>query len=424
MNKLLYFLDLCKRIGKSFSFFYYIKSASYFLKTIFVPMNYDIVFVQHNHFNRNSEGSNPFFVPFLDLCKKHNLKYIIFEEVSISGNFSMYPRNPNAHPMDFLKVIQLGLRKIFSNKNVDYTDYIKFYEREMKVVKLITTVFFRRFKSKAYVVLAHNNVELWRSINHTANIIDYQHGMIWDGHDTTIVNSSAAKIKVYNNVISMVYGKGFKNLLIGNDTSGFYTEDNVIDIGYYHEISAKEEKRNQKVILYTLQNVDMDNNTKYYEMVRNILYANRQFLEENGYKVLIKNHPRYNRADKLVFGQSLSFVQFVDDNIPLIDILDKVSIHITSKSTTTFDVGLKGIPTIFIDMLDIRSPKDMFMCQYQYPYENFLIKEQQRLKNVLEYLEEERIYQEVSDNIYVWARSFYQDFDGSKLIKLINEGDI
>lgn len=409
-------------INKSFSYKHFYKSIKYFISHNFYKEEYDVVFVYHNHFNRGGNGENMFFEPFISTCKEHDINYKVFEETSLDGKFSMYPRNKDAIPLDFLTLVQFILRKIFSSNRIDYSNYDNFYKREVKVSKVLKTIFFRQFKSKIYIVLAHNNVELWRVVDPKSIIIDYQHGMIWNGHDNILVNSMPAEIKVYNDLTIMLYGKGFKQLLLENDKTNFFNDKNTIDIGYYLPISPLNKKLNNKVILYTLQNVDLESNTEYYNMIKNLLYDNKEFLEKNGYKVLIKNHPRYNRNDKLTFDEDLSFVSFVDDNILIDDLVDKVSIHLTSKSTTTFDLALKGIPTIFTDMLDVRSPRDMFINQYNYPFENYIMKDVKELESVLLNLENENIFNETSIEVYNWARKFYQDFDNNKIIKLLKSG--
>jgi len=399
------------------------KSLKFFLKLLFIKKNYDVVFVSFNHFNRGKNGENIFFKPFIDVCKNNNLNYVYLEETDLKGAFNNYPRNKDAIPLDFITFLQVILRKLFSKENRDYSKYDIYYEREIKVSKFLKRLFFKNFKSNVYIMLAHNNVVLWREINKKAFIMDYQHGMIWNGHDSTMINNKPAPIKKLNNVKTLVYGKGFQELLISNDKTNFFNKKNVIPIGYYLPINSFKHKNNNKIILYTLQNVDMESNEKYYNIIKKIIFTNADFFEKNGYKIFFKNHPRYDKNDKLVFDKHFSFIYFINDNLSLKEFLrtKNVSIHITSKSTTAFDVALRGIPTIFIDMLKIRSPREMFVEQYKYPFENFIINKPIQLQKILNELENTEYYNKVSSKVYEWARYFYSDFDEKLFFKLVKQ---
>jgi len=400
------------------------KSILYFIFTIFKSRDYDIVFVYLNHFNK--EGKNPFLRNFIEISKKEKLKYIEFEETDLKGAYSHYPRNPEAIPLDFITLIQVLLRKIFTKKDKNYSieEYDNYYEREKKVSKWIKTIFFRKFNATMYIVLANNNVTLWREINPSVKIIDYQHGMIWNGHDTTLVDREPHQIKTKNSIINMVYGKGFRDLLIDFDETNFYSQNNAIDIGFYKKLSPYQKREKKRLILYSLQNVDLSSNKEYYEIIKKIIYTNKNYFIDNNYQVVFKNHPRYDRDDKLVFKEELSFISWIDDNVSIDKIIDDISLHITSKSTTAFDLALKGIPTIFVDMLASRSPKDIFFNQYNYPIKEFILSDEVRLQYLLSIIEDDEKYQEYSRLVYNWAREFYQDFDEEKFLNLLKEAEV
>jgi hypothetical protein len=100
-------------------------------------------------------------------------------------------------------------------------------------------------------------------------------------------------------------------------------------------------------------------------------------------------------------------------------IIDDISLHITSKSTTAFDLALKGIPTVFVDMLESRSPKDIFFNQYNYPIKEFILSDEVRLQYLLSIIEDDEKYQEYSQLVYNWAREFYQDFNEEKFLSFL-----
>ena len=71
-------------------------SAGYFIKLIFIPKKYDVVFVSSVVFNRGSDSENILFRPMIDCCKKNNLKYVIFEDTDLKGIFSNFNRSKEA----------------------------------------------------------------------------------------------------------------------------------------------------------------------------------------------------------------------------------------------------------------------------------------------------------------------------------------
>ena len=65
--------------------------------------------------------------------------------------------------------------------------------------------------------------------------MDYQHGIIFDGHEESIKYGKLPIIKQLNNIITLVYGDAFKNILINNDATGFIVK-NVITVGLKKEL--------------------------------------------------------------------------------------------------------------------------------------------------------------------------------------------
>ena len=392
-----------KKIIKSFLFFIKIKK-------------YDIVFVYLNHFNRGIKNENYFLIPFLEICRKNDLSYIMIEETDLKGAYSNYPRNNDAIPLDFITLLQVFLRKLYKLKSKNYRDY---YEREVKISNRIKFFFLRNFEAKNFILLAHNNAVLWRTVCPDAKIFDYQHGMIWNGHDGTLVNGIPAPVKTFNNIISLLYGEGFQRVLLENDKTGFYNKDTAPVIGFYHEIEKYKKSANNKCILYTLQNVDLDTNEHYYSTTLQVIDALRPFAENHNYRIYIKNHPRYDINDPLPLEVDLSNIQILDDNVSILDIQHEISIHITSKSTTAFDLALKGIPTIFIDMLEERSPFNMFFQQYHYPLHDFRVSDPDQLAGLLHKLENLEYYSKSCLSVYEWACGFYQKFDEKLFLTMI-----
>lgn len=405
---------------KKIDFINFFKSFYFFIISIFLKNNYDVIFLTHRHFNRGKNGENLFFKPFLEYCEKNKLKYLIYEENSLDGKFDMFPRNTKAVPLDFISLLQRILRILYSKNTVDYKIYKNFYDREKKISNILK-IFLKNNCSKRFILLAHNNVELIRYCFPHSDIYDYQHGIIWNGHENILENSKASDIKVLNNIKTLLYGESFKNLMIKYDDLNYYSNDNLINIGYYHSIEKIKDKNNNKNILYTLQNVDMHSYEDYYKSIINLLLESKEYLENNNYKIFIKNHPRYDREQKINIPKELRFVTIIDDNKNINSLINTISIHITSKSTTAFDMALNSIPTIFTNLIELRSPIEMFKLQYNYPLDNLIINNSNDFVDALKFLEKDTNYLNVYTKVYDWANNFYQKFDKNILENILEK---
>ena len=67
-------------------------------KNIIFARKAKVLFFYPQHFNRSSEGTNPFFDPMLRACEEYGISYKLVEEQS----GTTHPRNPNAIKGDTL----------------------------------------------------------------------------------------------------------------------------------------------------------------------------------------------------------------------------------------------------------------------------------------------------------------------------------
>ena len=95
-----------------------------------------------------------------------------------------------------------------------------------------------------------------------------------------------------------------------------------------------------------------------------------------------------------------------DNNTPISDLLDEVSLHITFHSTSAFDAAINGVPTIFIDMLKPFSPNEMFFNQYEYPCEDLVINNTYDLKEILLDFENKDIFEKIAVTSMNGLKSF------------------
>ena len=122
---------------------------------------------------------------------------------------------------------------------------------------------------------------MWRYINPKACIVDYQHGVICNGHEGYIKDQCPPKVKSSNNISTLVYGNPFKKILIQNDKSGFYSEDNVITVGLNKNLNTKKRMYSStKKILFTLQitpDFTKEVNESYVKIIENLIDNNSDF---------------------------------------------------------------------------------------------------------------------------------------------------
>ena len=91
----------------------FFSSMHYFLKLIFIPKDYDVVFVSSETFNRGKGGENFLFKPMIEFCKKNNLNYIIFEDPYFKS-YTDYTKNEESISLDFILIAQIILKKIYN----------------------------------------------------------------------------------------------------------------------------------------------------------------------------------------------------------------------------------------------------------------------------------------------------------------------
>ena len=388
-------------------------STFYFLKLIFVAKKYDVVFVCSTAFNRGENRENILFKPMLEYCKKNSINYVIFEETYFKSYLD-YSKNEESISLDFILITQIILKKIYNLIYSKPTNIDEVYFQDLKISKILKTLFFNKFDSAVYITLIWSNVTLWRSINPSACIVDYQHGIIINGHEGYIQDNEPPKVKLKNNITTLVYGDWFKQTLIDNDKSNFYSHKNVITVGA-HKILNKKNKisTNNKKIIFTLQltpDFQKKDNDLYVKTVEKIIDANASFLSNNNYEIIFKHHPRYSTHHCPDIKTKYDFMSF-DNETSISDLLKSASLHMTFYSTSAFDAATMAIPTIFIDILEPFSPNDIFLKQYKYPCKDLTIKDYKDFRNILVSMDKKEIFSQCCDDVYLWSKEFYHDFN-------------
>tara|TARA_Y100000385_G_scaffold289286_1_gene358243 strand:- start:2912 stop:4165 length:1254 start_codon:yes stop_codon:yes gene_type:complete len=389
-------------------------SLFYFIKLIFVTKKYDLVFVSSNYFNRGNNDKNLLFEPMIESCIKNKLNFIILEDTDLKGEYQNFRRSNNSIPFDFITLLQVILRKCYDLRYKKPTTEKDLYLREFKISKILKKFFFRKFTSKVYITLLWNNVTLWRTVDPDSCVIDYQHGIIFNGHDGYIKDDSPPNIKSRNNVHTFVHGNIFKKILINGDKSGFYRDNNVINIGLKKVTNTKSiTTTNSKKILFSLQIVpDFTDEViyRYIDKVKKLLDFNAEFFSKNDYKIIFKHHPRYTSKNCPEINFEYDFIELNEEK-SIENLLNSVDLHMTFHSTSAIDAAMMGIPTIFIDMHEQFSPYEIFINQYKYPLKNYVVKDLKDLQRILVILEDKQIYSDSCNTIYSWSRELASNYN-------------
>ena len=395
----------------------FLSSFIYFIKLIFTSKNYDVVFISSSIFNRGQEGENYLLSPMIKYCVENELNYVVFEETYFKS-YSSYKVNKKSTPFIFISLMQIILRKLFNFLNKKPITKNEIYLQEVKISNILKKIFFTKFHSKVYITLNWSNTTLWRTINPDACIVDYQHGTIWNGHHGFLKDGYPPEVIIKNNIMTLVHGELFKNLLIHNDKSKFFKDANVIKVGLNKgPFRASKNLVNNKKILFTLQiapDFNLQENMQNVKIINKVLDTNAKFLLDHGYEIIFRHHPRYSKFNCPDIKIDHEYVRF-DNKTPLSELLSSCSIHITFSSTSSLDAAMLSIPSIFIDMHShwLLSPNEIFFKQYKYPCKDLVVRNFKDLELILLKLETKTFFESASNDVYKWSKDLYSNFDES-----------
>ena len=136
------------------------KSFIFFLKSQFINTNFDVIFTSSISFNREKNFLNPYFEPFIEICKKENLEFVVFEEPDLGRAFKNMLHGKHSVSLFLITFTEIIFRKLFFFVNAS--------KREAYIRKIIKTLYFRNISSSNIVTLIHHKVDLWRFCFHTA----------------------------------------------------------------------------------------------------------------------------------------------------------------------------------------------------------------------------------------------------------------
>ena len=374
-------------------------------------MKKNVLFYYPQHFNRSEEGTNPFFDPLLDTCNKYGISYDLLEEPDGGTD---KPRNPKAKQADVFFWTVTVIRKIFSIllKKKD------FYQREKFVAKTLNWLTFNKYKYDRYVTISGSMFHLFASLNTKGKVFDLQHGVVYK-HHPTFFEEENLKLKpyFYNSQLNFLFwGKGYEDCFIRGEED--ILRGRTFIIGYPEKLARGGDmerfKKNEenKWIVISLQfthSITMEERIQQKELLWQFL----EQIENLGYEVLLKNHPRYNKSIEIddIFNRFKN-VKLTSHTLEYLS--QNALLHVTFYSTTAFEFASYGIPTYFLYNKEQPIGETLFKGEYGYPlYWNLSI------ENVVKKLCNPDNRKEDSNLVLEWYNKFYASFNEKSFIKAL-----
>tara|TARA_B110000914_G_C15495112_1_gene462818 strand:- start:409 stop:1482 length:1074 start_codon:yes stop_codon:yes gene_type:complete len=353
---------------------------------VLIKRKYDVIFYYPQHFNRGVNNDNQFFKHILLSCDRNNISYIVFEEPDFTVNNK---RNSKATPFDFIYIVIILLRKLYSSK---LTAQLK----DQKIGGFISRLFFRNLYFNNYITLSQSMLSVFRGINPDALLYDLQHGIIHNNKENYLVGGVAESNLVDNEASLFLSGASYKNILVSNEKLNYFQNHAlVIGSNIPSKINLHESFNNN--ILITLQ-FTHDHTAEQNEMLFKEL--SKFVASSKEVKFYLKNHPRFNDEVNLSELLKLPNVMMAPNDIN--ECFSLCSLHATAYSTSTFEAALLGIPTILILT---KTEFNYFQKEFSYP-----------LNNVIGEFDSILFYQEKSKIIKNWATAYYTPFNEPNFI--------
>lgn len=368
-----------------------------------------ILFYYPQHFNRNEEGTNPFFKPLLETCQRHNISYRLYEEPGGNG----LPHDHKAKSArNFLLLVRI-VRKIVSlllkHKN--------YYEREKVVAKIVNSLTLGYYKSDIYITISGSMFCLFASLNPCAQVYDLQHGILCKRHKTFFDQTTHKLRSQYKNpnLKFMLWGDGFKRILVKGDEEVMNNKVNVIGHPLYSNFVVKRlyaKKCGIHNILFSLQLTD-DLSTAQLESMKNEIVEVLEQTKDMNVIIWMKHHPRYNNCIDIsdLFNK---YHHAKQTNKTLADLSKKIDLHLTFFSTSAFEYASYGIPTFFCNTSIQNDGINMFYDEFNYP-----LYESQSLKEVIETLNNPTTYELHSTIVKDWCAKHFSPYNESEFLKIV-----
>lgn len=365
----------------------------------------DVVFYYPRHFNRDADGTNPYFKPLIELCKNNSIKYIALEEPAAG-----YPSDNHSIKADVLVYFALVMHRILIN-----IMGLSLHEADKRIGRLIDALTFHRLRAKTYITISNSMIDVLGELNPRGNVYDLQHGIIYYGHPGYFLSEKKLRpaFKIANRRV-LLWGTLYKDNL-RELPGGIDSDKKFIVAGYplYKKIDATSTMKD-KVIMVSLQfTCDISPEKAYH--LKEMLERFADTAVNKGYSLILKHHPRF--ADEVDLNPLLQKykgrIQLTKGSLD--ELARKSMLHVTWGSTTTFEYAAYGVPTFFLYDGGFDWATKLFYSQYSYPLYKGLNAEQ-----VLNRISEPDDYTADCRTVKDWYESAYSPLNEDLLLKILN----
>ena len=356
-----------------------------------------VIFAAPQHFNRGTNGKNPYFEKLIQVCKDNRISYLVLESPDYGAK---QPRDCDTIRIDFIFWMMILLYKIIG---IVYDDSKR--KRTKIVARLIDWMTMGRLKTGCYITMAGLFIEMFQEINTDGIIYDLQHGIIYSGHPGYFESDNkVSKSLAPQNCKILLWGQGFKDLFTASNMKD-KSEGKEIVIGYPIEKSNDVKISKQRnTILFSLQFTrDVD-----YAMLCNMKSMLEDALSEidfDKYIVKLKHHPRFN--DVIDINDILyKYPDIIITNETKEELISKCLLNVTWYSTTCFEFAEFGIPTYLLSDERCNKGYEIYYNQFKYPmFRNI------RLKNAIRLADEDLLIGNIKNSLIYWYSKLYAPFD-------------
>lgn len=386
-------------------FFNILYSFIQLTKYILLGKKTDVILYYPQHFNRSTNGTNPYFDSIVEVCKENGVKYLIMEEPD-SGTSN--PRDSQCMKADAFFWIVTIMRKLIrvthKGKNV--------VEIDAKIAHIWDITTFHKFRAKRYITISNSMINVLAELNPNGVVYDYQHGIIFNGHPGYFVEKdSLVPSYAKSNRRVMLWGTLYRHAF---DKALFKDElyKRIKVVGYPTQTSAIDIVSQERVNIVISLQITSDDEI-WYKHSTKMLYECLEQLEQSGRKVLLKHHPRFNNeVDLSDIITKYPFVEFTSK--PLVELVPFTLFHITWSSTTSFEYANWGVPTYFLIDEVLPYGTTIFYEQYRYP-----LYESMSLLEVLMRMADRQVYKNDCKIVKEWYDSAYTPFDKQQILKIL-----
>lgn len=370
-----------------------------------------VLFYYPQHFNRSSNGTNPYFDPLIKICEQSNIPYDIYEEPDPGTD---KPHNKNAKSAKCFFWTITVIRKLVKLLMPNFS----WYKREQITAFIFNILSLGRWKYRKYVSISGSMEELFLALNSKADVLELQHGVDYSNKISYFENGQLKESYRSSHWHLMSWGEGYRKCVIWGHENEYNLKDRVHVVGYpmykknvsSHFFNFKN--RETFTILFSLQFTN-DWDIKKLMCYKRVICETLQMLENTGYKVLFKHHPRYNNCIELTdLYERFPFVEITQEQLS--ELQQKVDLHVTLNSTTAFEFAEVGIPTYFLQNHDFPLSECLFYKEYNYPLYVGM-----DICSVIDRLKDITVCTEDAKTLMDWYKMFYSPLNKNLIIDLL-----